>query len=132
MLEPSDVIDLFFNHLKTNTVKAGEVIFSRGETGEVMFALMEGEVELKIGDKVVETINQHDIFGEGALVQPDHSRCTTAVAKTDCKLAVLNKERFMFLLQETPLFAIEVVRSFSSRLRKLKHSIQDSLVDSSS
>jgi CRP-like cAMP-binding protein len=132
MLEPSDVIDLFFNHLKTKTVKAGEVIFSRGEKGELMFALMEGEVELKIGDRVVETINQHDIFGEGALVQPDHSRCTTAVAKTDCKLAALNQERFMFLLQETPLFAIEVVRSFSSRLRKLKNPTSDSLVDSSS
>ena len=125
MLEPSDVIDLFFNHLKTTTVKAGEVIFTRGEKGKVMFALMEGEVELKMGDKVVETINKHDIFGQGALVQPEHIRCTTAIAKTDCQLAELNQERFMFLIQETPLFALEVVRSFSSRLRKLKHLIKD-------
>ncbi len=126
MLEPTDVIDLFFNHLKTATFKAGEIIFTEGEKGEVMFALMEGQVELKIGDKVVETIEKHDIFGQGALVQTEHLRCTTAVAKTDCQIAQLNRERFMFLLQETPLFGLEVVRSFSTRLRKLKKLIKDS------
>ncbi len=126
MLEPSDVIDLFFNHLKTKTVKAGEVIFTEGDKGEITYALMSGEVELSKNGKVMETIEKHDIFGQGALVQPDHSRCTTATAKTDCEIAEINKERFLFLLQETPLFGLEVVRSLSTRLRKLKHSLKDS------
>lgn len=127
MLEPSDVIDLFFNHLKTHQVKAGDVIFTQGEKGEIMFALMKGEVELKMEDKVLETIHQHDIFGEGALVQTDHLRYTTAVAKTDCQLAELNRERFMFLIQETPLFALEVIRSLSSRTRRLKVNLSQHL-----
>lgn len=120
MLEPSEVIDLFFNHLKTNSVSAGDVIFRAGEKGEKMFALMKGEVELWLNDQVVETIHEHDVFGEGALVQLEHARMTTAIAKTDCQLAELNRERFLFLLQETPLFALEIVKSLSSRLRKIK------------
>ncbi|WP_017294304.1 cyclic nucleotide-binding domain-containing protein [Geminocystis herdmanii] len=120
MLEISDVIDLFFNHLKTHDFSAGEVIFKEGEKGDKMFALMKGQVELWKDGKVLETIHEHDVFGEGALVQLEHDRCTTAIALTDCKLAELNKERFLFLLQETPLFALEIVRSLSSRLRKLK------------
>ncbi|MBL1209345.1 cyclic nucleotide-binding domain-containing protein [Geminocystis sp. GBBB08] len=120
MLEPSDVIDLFFNHLKTRNFSEGEVIFREGEKGDKMFALMKGEVELWLNNQVVETIHQHDVFGEGALVQLEHTRMTTAIAKTDCELAELNKERFLFLLQETPLFALEIVRSLSSRLRKVK------------
>ncbi|BAQ64401.1 cyclic nucleotide-binding domain-containing protein [Geminocystis sp. NIES-3709] len=120
MLEPSDVVDLFFNHVKTLDFQAGEVIFTAGEKGDRMFALMKGEVELWLNDGVVESIHEHDVFGEGALVQLDHTRVTTAIAKTDCKLAELNKERFLFLLQETPLFALEIVRSLSSRLRKIK------------
>jgi CRP-like cAMP-binding protein len=123
MLEPSDVIDLFFNHLKTNSVSAGDVIFKAGEKGEKMFALMKGEVELWLNDQVVETIHEHDVFGEGALVQLEHIRVTTAIAKTDCQLAELNRERFLFLLQETPLFALEIVRSLSTRLRKVKQKI---------
>ena len=124
MLEPSEVIDLFFNHLKTTSVKAGEVIFREGEKGETMFALMEGEIALKVEDKTLETIQKHDIFGEGALVQDNHLRYTSAIALTDCQLAELNRERFMFLIQETPLFALEVIRSLSSRTRNLKHRLK--------
>lgn len=84
---------------------------------------MEGEVELRKGDQLLETINEHDVFGEGALVQPEHTRGTTAIALTECKIAELNRERFLFLLQETPLFSLEIVRSLSSRLRKVKQKL---------
>lgn len=120
MLDATEVIELFFKHLEIKNISAGEVIFRKEEKGDIMFALIEGEVELWLNDKVVETIHQHDVFGEGALVQLDHDRITTAIAKTDCQLAELNQERFLFLLQETPLFALEIVRSLSTRLRKIK------------
>ncbi|GAB4309415.1 MAG: hypothetical protein Kow0091_15160 [Geminocystis sp.] len=123
MLEPSEVVDLFFNHLPVKTFQPGEVIFRQGEKGNCMFALMSGEVELRKDDQVVETIHQHDVFGEGALVQPEHNRCTTAIALTECKIAELNRERFLFLLQETPLFSLEIVRSLSNRLRKVKEKL---------
>ena len=83
MLEPSEVIDLFFNHLPTKKIRQGEIIFQQGDTGSIMYALMSGEVELHKHGKVVETIHQHDVFGEGALVQPQRDRCTTAIAKVD-------------------------------------------------
>lgn len=118
MLEPSEVINLFFEHLETKNISAGEVIFKKGEKGDRMFALMKGEVELFIDNKRVETIHQSDVFGEGALVQLNHTRFTTAIAKTDSQIAELNREKFLFLLQETPLFALEIIRSLSSRLYK--------------
>lgn len=118
MLDPTEVIELFFQHLETDNISAGEVIFKEGEKGDRMFALIKGEVELFINNKVVETIHEHDVFGEGALVQLNHTRFTTAITKTDCQIAQLNREKFLFLLQETPLFALEIVRSLSHRLYK--------------
>jgi len=123
MLEPSQVVDLFFNHLPVKTLQPGDVIFRQGEKGDKMFVLMVGEVELRKNDQLLETINEHDVFGEGALVQPEHDRCTTAIALTECKIAELNRERFLFLLQETPLFSLEIVRSLSNRLRKVKQKL---------
>ncbi len=123
MLEPSDVIDLFFNHLPTKTINAGEIIFLEGDKGETMFAVMIGEIELSKNGCVLETIREHDVFGEGAFVQAGKDRCTTARAKTECKLVELDREKFLFLVQETPLFALEIIRSLSSRLRTIKQQL---------
>ena len=121
MLEASDVIELFFKHLPVKKINQGEIIFQTGDKGHAMYALISGEVELRRNDEIVEVISEHDVFGEGALVQPTHDRFTTAVAKIDCEIATLDKEKFLFLVQETPLFAIEIIRSLSTRLRKLKN-----------
>ncbi len=85
-----------------------------------MYGIVEGEVELCVDGKVVETILQGDVFGEGALVHEDHKRYETAIAKTDCCLVFLNRQHFFFAVQQTPMFALEVIRSYSDRLRRLK------------
>ncbi len=85
-----------------------------------MYGIVEGEVELCVDGKVVETILQGDVFGEGALVHEDHKRYETAIAKTDCRLVFLNRQHFFFAVQQTPMFALEVIRSYSDRLRRLK------------
>ena len=70
-----------------------------GEPGEVIYGIIRGEVEMWVNGKVVETIKQGDIFGEGALVHEDHQRASTAIAKNDCQLAFLAREHFLFAVQ---------------------------------
>ncbi len=89
-----------------------------------MYGILEGEVDLVVDGTVVETLQQDDIFGEGALVQASQMRASTAIARTDCVLASLDRRRFLFAVQETPMFALEVMQSFSSRLRRLKQKQQ--------
>lgn len=123
MLKPTQVIESFIGKLDQQVVKAGETIFTEGEPGSVMYGLLQGEVEFTVNDKVVETISPGDVFGVGALVQLNHQRASTAKAKTDCQLIIVNKENFLFLTQETPVFSLEVMRSYSDRLIRLKHNI---------
>lgn len=99
---------------------AGDVIFRAGDVGELMYGIVEGAVELQVNGVVVEEIYRGDVFGEGALVQLNCVRASHAIAKTDCKLATLDKDRFLFAIQNTPMFAIEIMRSFSTRLRRVK------------
>jgi CRP-like cAMP-binding protein len=120
MLEPARVIELFNTSKDIQTYKAGDTIFEIGEIGEVMYGVIEGEVDMMLKGDVFETIKAGDVFGEGALVQNPPVRATTAVAKTDCTLATVDKAHFQFLVQETPLFALEVIRSMSTRLRAVK------------
>ncbi|WP_026735148.1 cyclic nucleotide-binding domain-containing protein [Fischerella sp. PCC 9605] len=119
MLSAAETVRIYKNQPEM-TFSAGQVIFEQGQKGDCMYGILMGEVELHVNGKVVETIQAGDVFGEGALVHPDRNRASTAIAKTDCILASMNKERFLFAVQETPMFALKVMQSFSARLRRLK------------
>jgi CRP-like cAMP-binding protein len=104
-------------------VPAGAMIFRSGESGDCMFGLLEGQVQLTWNeDSGHEDIKAGDVFGAGALVTADHRRYGNATAMTDCKVLVMNREKFLFAVQESPMFAIELLGSIDQRLRQLKDS----------
>lgn len=107
-------------------VEAGGLIFRAGEPGDCMFGVLEGSVELNwLDDRGHETIEAGDVFGAGALVTPDHRRFGNAKALTDCRLLVMNREKFLFAVQESPMFAIELLGSIDQRLRDLKNCVRN-------
>ena len=102
-------------------VPAGSMIFRSGESGDCMFGLLEGQVQLSWnGEEGHELINAGDVFGAGALVTSEHRRYGNAKAVTPCRLLVMNREKFLFAVQESPMFAIELLGSIDQRLRQLK------------
>lgn len=120
MLKPIQVVELLMTAPSHRDFKAGDTIFEVGSVGEFMYGIVQGEVDLWVNGRLFETISTGDVFGEGALVQIPHMRASTAVAKSDCRLALVDEAHFKFLVQETPLFALEVIRSLSTRLRAAK------------
>ena len=102
-------------------VEPGTLIFRAGESGDCMFGLLEGTVELSWnGDSGHEKLQAGDVFGAGALVTQDHRRYGNAKALTPCRVLVMNREKFLFAVQESPMFAIELLGSIDQRLRDLK------------
>jgi CRP-like cAMP-binding protein len=95
---------------------AGQQIFREGQPGDVMYIVVEGNVDILVGDKIVETVGPGGILGEMALID-NKARSATAIAKTDCKLMPINKTHFVFLVQETPYFALQVMKTMTDRLR---------------
>ncbi|MDM9384902.1 cyclic nucleotide-binding domain-containing protein [Chlorogloeopsis sp. ULAP01] len=122
MLVPAETVRIFQNQPELR-FSPGQVIFEQGQEGELMYGILMGEVELRVDGKVVEIIKAGDVFGEGALVHPTRNRASTAIAKTNCIIASMNKDRFLFAVQETPMFALQVMQSFSDRLRRIKQNI---------
>lgn len=120
MLKPVRTIEIYHRPPSPQSFSAGDAIFTMGDPGDVIYGILQGEVELWINGSVAETIQQGDLFGEGSLVHEDHKRFETAIAKTDCLLAFLDRHHFLFAVQQTPVFALEVMRSYSDRLRRLK------------
>lgn len=99
------------------TYKPGEIIFSAGDKGDKMYVIRTGEVEIERGGKIVETLSAGGIFGEMALIDGS-PRAATARAKTACEVAPITEKSFLFLVHETPYFAIAVMRTLADRLRR--------------
>lgn len=97
--------------------RAGDVIFSVGEPAEVMYLVKSGEVEISKHGRVVETVGPDGFFGELALVDAQ-PRSASAVARTDCTLAKVTEKQFLFMVGETPFFALNVIRELAKRLRR--------------
>ncbi|HWY52015.1 MAG TPA: cyclic nucleotide-binding domain-containing protein [Chthoniobacterales bacterium] len=112
-----------FRNQAAESFSAHDTIFSKGDPRTVMYVVLEGEVEIRLGDKVLEVVGPDGIFGEMALVD-GQPRTATAIARTDCKLVPIDQRRFQFLIQQTPYFALEVMRVLVGRLRRA-----DQLVD---
>ncbi len=107
---------LFLNAQETRSVPAGGVVFQEGDAGNEMFGIVEGEIRLQTRDRVIATLGPDDIFGEMAIVDAS-PRMATAVATTDSVLAVIDRHRFLFLVHETPMFALSVMSAMANRLR---------------
>ena len=97
-------------------VAAGEVIFSLGDTAGGMFVVKSGQVELRLGSRLLETVGPNGIFGEMALVDGG-SRSATAVAISDADVVPLSEKRVLFLIGETPYFALNLLGTVAARLR---------------
>ena len=95
---------------------AGQIVFREGDAADRMYVVLDGKVELSIHGKKVDDVETGDAFGEMALID-EAPRSATATALTDCKLVPIDAKRFNFLVQQTPRFALQIMRIMSDRLR---------------
>lgn len=109
---------------EVHTFKTGDIIFKADDPGASMFGVLEGTVRLSwqndSGQRGYELIQAGNVFGAGALVIDGHRRLGTAQAEIPCRLIEMNREKFLFAVQEAPMFAIELLASVDERLRDLK------------
>jgi CRP/FNR family cyclic AMP-dependent transcriptional regulator len=98
---------------------AGEAIFRQGDPATELFVVESGTIEIRLGDRVIDTVSGHGIFGEMALIDGG-IRSATAVASTDVRVVPVDEQQFLFLVRHTPYFALNVMRVMVQRLRAIR------------
>lgn len=99
--------------LHSQEVPAGYTVQRRGENADCMYFIASGEVEVKVPRGSV-TLEAGDFFGEISLVYRT-TREATVVAKTDCRLMVLEADDFHRLMDESAHIKVEVTRVAAER-----------------
>jgi CRP-like cAMP-binding protein len=95
-----------------------QVVYEAGSPGDSLFCVLAGSVELTWEGGAQERFQPGQVFGVGALVTTDHRRHATARALEVSDVLEMNREEFLFAVQESPMFAVELLASLEQRLRR--------------
>lgn len=112
-----------------SAVRKGKVFYRPEETGEVLFILKTGQVQIyrisPEGKKlVITTLDSGSLFGEMALLgQQMHN--TFAEAMSDCTICVLNRADLERLVLQRPQVALRMLEITGRRLRDAEGRLED-------
>jgi len=104
------------NNIESRRFKAGSTIFREGDEANELFVIKSGKVRIQIGNRTLTELEPDSIFGEMALID-NEPRSATAIAVTDVELVPVGEKQFLFLVSQTPYFALKVMRVLVQRLR---------------
>ena len=115
---PMNPADLFSHETDTLNLAPGDTLFKAGDPGDAMFVLLEGEMDVVVGDRVVEHSACGAIIGEMAIIDQS-PRGATVIARERSRLAKIDQRRFLHLIQLNPFFATHVMKVLTDRLRQM-------------
>lgn len=111
-------LDLIGHDEATIPYAPGQTIFAIDDDADLMYIVAEGTVEIRIGNTLLETVQAGGLIGEMAMVER-LPRSATAVAVAPTKLSPIDQRRFLYLVQNHPFFALEVMQVLAHRLRRM-------------
>ena len=112
-----------------STCEPGRVFYAPEDTGEVLFLLKKGRVQLyrlsPDGKKlIVAILEEGSIFGEMSFIgQGMHN--TFAESIDDCTLCVMSRQDIENLIQEKPLVGIRFMEAMAVRLQKTEAKLEE-------
>lgn len=99
--------------MRPRRMKAGEVLFAKGDPADSIYMVVDGDVELV---EIAKRVPHGEIFGEIACFSPERVRTLTARCATKCTVLSITKEAFEQLYFQEPKLAFHVSNLIADRL----------------
>lgn len=108
---------------------AGELVFSQGDPGDALYAVVAGRVRISAGSAAgremsLNIMEPGDTFGEIALLDGG-CRTATATATESSELVAIRRDHFFALLEREPQVALELLKLCGARLRWTSGLVED-------
>lgn len=106
-----DELEFFSTVGCRHKVAAGRVLFQRGDVGTRMYVLIEGRVDLDLGEELaVKQLGPGEFFGELGLLIGDHERSASALVVDDSTLIEVDHRDFERLMESNPVLVADFLR----------------------
>jgi CRP/FNR family transcriptional regulator, cyclic AMP receptor protein len=127
-------LDQLCRYCKTRAIKRGAIVFSKGDAGNSLFAVVGGTIRIGVSsaegrEAVFNIIEPGEIFGEIALLD-GRERTADAVATTECELLVIDRREFLPFVQSQPVLAMKLIKLLCTRLRWISEHVEQVVLPS--
>lgn len=102
--------------LEEMPVNAGDTVVEKGDLGDCLYIVVDGEFRVYDGDQTLNRLREGDVFGEMAIFDAE-PRSAWVTAVTDARLLRLDQEPVYELMEDRSEVARGVIRVLSRRLR---------------
>jgi CRP-like cAMP-binding protein len=115
-------IDYLVKVGKRVPLKAGELLFRKGDPGRCMYVILEGRIQIYMESDngqaaVLRVLESTQFFGEMALLDGGE-RSANALTLTPCEFFVLERASFLNLITTYPELMTALLSGLSERLRR--------------
>lgn len=101
---------------------AGDKIFLQGDSGDCMYVVKSGRVNIQAAGMVLENIEANGVFGEMSLIDGS-PRSATAIAAEVSEVVPIDRGAFQELVRRDPEFALRLMRLMADRIRRTNESL---------
>ena len=110
--------------MRSKRIKAGTVLFKRGDLGDRLYLLAEGSIELvEIGSHII----PGQVFGEIAFFSPDRRRRMTARCAEDSTVLSIDESTVKQLYYQNPAFGFMMIELVAARFSADVHRLTSEL-----
>ena len=127
-LDP-EALDQLCRYAKHATLKRGAAIFSKGDAGNSLVAVIRGTVKISISSAegrsaILNLIGPGEIFGEVALLD-GLARTADATANSNCEIFVIDRREFLPFVRSQPALAMKFIELLCARLRWTSDQVEE-------
>ncbi|NIA71797.1 cyclic nucleotide-binding domain-containing protein [Pelagibius litoralis] len=102
--------------------EAGQTIIEQDTTGHEMYLVHKGRVAIVVNGAQVEEVGAGGVFGEMGLIDGS-PRSASVLALEPSEVVPVTERTFLYLIHETPYFALDVMRTLTARVRHMNEKI---------
>ena len=127
-------LESFVQFMEVVAVRQFAEVFRRGEHGDAMYLVLEGELRARVivdkKETTLSTMTVGDFFGEISLLD-EGPRSADVIANSDSRLLKVSSAAFAAVMREAPALAASFLyglsKSIGARVRVLTQKYQDSI-----
>jgi len=126
-LEP-EALDQLCRYAKHVTLKRGATLFSKGDPGNSLFAVISGTVKMSISspegrNAILNLIGPGEVFGEMAVLS-GQARSADATANSNCEMFVIDRRDFLPFVRNHPALAMKFIELLCERVRRTSDQVE--------